>query len=268
MFLFENVRGLITARDSTGEPGGVINDLIDQFHELGYSCRANLLNSADYGFYQRRVRCFILGSRRGKAPLFPEPTHQREPSLFYAKWKTLGEFLAEHADNDRSEFIYPTQELAKQLEHLPDGSGIKSAGKAEPTRPGGHWGYRQGTFIADRDLPARTVTGSASQDWVRHDSILRRLTLHEVKLLQGFPYDWNILGTKAQKFKQVGNAVPPLFAGILANHILKHVFNKTNIDSYDSIIEKLELNFTNDCFMNQLNITNSKSHLAILYTIC
>ena len=219
MFLFENVRGLVTARDSTGEPGGVIHDLIDQFHEIGYSCRTALLNSADYGSYQRRVRCFILGSRSGEAPLFPEPTHQKEPDLFYTKWRTLGEFLTKHADTDQSHFTYPTQELAKQLGQLPDGSGIKSAGKAEPTRPSGHWGYRQGTFIADKNLPARTVTGSASQDWVRHDGILRRLTLHEAKLLQGFPCDWHILGTKAQKFKQVGNAVPTVFGQLLGQVI-------------------------------------------------
>lgn len=223
MFLFENVRGLVTARDSTGDPGGVIRDLLDQFFEIGYSCRSALLNSADYGSYQRRVRCFILGSRNGETPRFPESTHQKEPSLFHIKWNTLGEFLAQHADTDQSHFTYPTRELAKQLERLPDGSGIKSSGKAEPTRPGGHWGYRQGTFITDKNLPARTVTGSASQDWVRHDGILRRLTLHEVKLLQGFPCDWHILGTKAQKFKQVGNAVPSVFGQLLGQVIKEHL---------------------------------------------
>jgi DNA (cytosine-5)-methyltransferase 1 len=220
MFLFENVRGLVTARDSTGEPGGVIHDLIDQFHELRYSCRPALLNSADYGSFQRRVRCFILGSQCGEAPLFPGPTHQKEAGFFNTKWRTLGQFLSEHADMDQSHYTYPTHALAQQLQRLPDGSGIKSPGKAEPTRPSGHWGYRQGTFIADKSLPARTVTGSASQDWVRYDGLLRRLTLHEAQLLQGFPCDWHILGTKAQKFKQVGNAVPAVF-GQLLGHIIK-----------------------------------------------
>lgn len=223
MFLFENVRGLVTARDSNGEPGGVILNLLEQFFEIGYSCRSILLNSADYGSHQRRVRCFILGCINGKAPIFPEPTHQKDPSLFHAKWKSLGEFLANHADMNPDNFTYPTKELAKQLEKLPDGKGIKSIGKAEPTRPGGHWGYRQGTFIADKNLPARTVTGSASQDWVRYDGLLRRLTLAEIKLLQGFPCDWHILGTKAQKFKQVGNAVPTVFGELLGQIINKHL---------------------------------------------
>lgn len=220
MFLFENVRGLVTARDSMGEPGGVIRDLLENFWEAGYSCRATLLNSADYGSFQRRVRCFILGTRNGIAPLFPDPSHQKQASLFCSPWRSLGEFLEQHADKNEKDYTFPTKALASQLHDLPNGTGLKSKGRAEKTRPGGHWGYRQGTFIADLSLPARTVTGSASQDWIRWDGLLRRLTLEEVKLLQGFPLDWKICGTKAQKFKQIGNAVPAIFGKLLGEVII------------------------------------------------
>lgn len=219
MFLFENVRGLVTARDSKGEPGGVIRGLLERFWKAGYSCRAALLNSADYGSFQRRVRCFIIGTKHGKAPLFPEPSHHRGGSMFCSPWRGLGEFLENHADPDRENYVFPTEALALELEDLPNGTGLKSKGRPEKTRPGGHWGYRQGTFIADLSLPARTVTGSASQDWVRWDGLLRRLTLEEVKLLQGFPNDWEILGKKGQKFKQIGNAVPAVFGELLGEVI-------------------------------------------------
>lgn len=219
MFLFENVRGLVTARDERGEPGGVIRNLISRFQAAGYSTRAALLNAADYGSYQRRVRCFLIGTRRGRAPLFPDPTHHRTSSLLHRPWRTLREFLNQHADQDESAYVFPTDELASQLSGLPDGSGLKSPGRAEATRPGGHWGYRQGTFIADLTAPARTVTGSASQDWIRWGDRLRRLTLNEVKLLQGFPADWQIHGSKAQRFKQIGNAVPALFGEVLGGTI-------------------------------------------------
>ncbi|MBF8277816.1 MAG: Cytosine-specific methyltransferase [Candidatus Brocadiaceae bacterium] len=221
MFLFENVRGLVTARDSGGDPGGVIKELLKRFWEAGYSCRAELLNSADYGSFQRRVRCFIIGAKHGKSPLFPAPTHQKQGGLFYATWKSLGAFLENHADQNREAFTLPTETLALQLHGLPNGAGLKSKGKAEKTRPGRYWGYRQGTFIADLSLPARTITGSACQDWIRWDGLLRRLTLNEVKLLQGFPSDWEICGTKAQKYKQIGNAVPTLFGELIGEVILK-----------------------------------------------
>ena len=120
---------------------------------------------------------------------------------------------------DKENYIFPTETLARQLCDLPNGTGLRSKGRTEKTRPGGHWGYRQGTFIADLSLPARTVTGSASQDWIRWNGLLRRLTLEEVKLLQGFPCDWEILGKKAQQFKQIGNAVPAVFGELLGKVI-------------------------------------------------
>lgn len=235
MFLFENVRGLVTARDLMGEPGGVIRELLKNFWEAGYSCRATLLNSADYGSFQRRVRCFILGTSNGVAPLFPDPSHQKQANLFCQPWRNLEEFLVQHADKNKKAYTFPTEALAPQLKELPNGAGLKSKGRTEKTRPGGHWGYRQGTFIADLSLPARTVTGSSSQDWVRWDGLLRRLTLQEIKLLQGFPRDWEICGTKTQKFKQIGNAVPTIFGKLLGEVILS--FLKEFPDSPPEFIE-------------------------------
>lgn len=221
MFLFENVRGVVTARGKSGEPGEVIRGLLQSFGEIGYSCRAGLLNSADYGSYQRRVRCFIVGSRAGKAPLFPRPIHaNKRGDLFLKPWRTLGEFLDLHEDGDSSGYTFPTESLGSQLSVLPDGSGLKSMGRKEPTRPGGHWGYRQGTFIADQAKPARTVTGSTSQDWIRRSGLIRRLTLKEVQVLQGFPGDWLFMGTKAKRYKQVGNAVPSVFGEVLGREIV------------------------------------------------
>jgi DNA (cytosine-5)-methyltransferase 1 len=250
-FLFENVRGLVTARDGGGEPGGVIHGLLKRFQNLGYSCRASLLNAADHGAPQRRVRCFIIGSRRGTAPLFPEPTHQKTADMFHKPWVSLRSFLEMYADPDPTQYVYPTKALARDLCRIPDGSGLISPGRTENTRPGGHWGYRQGTFISDTGLPARTVMGSASQDWIRWQGVLRRLTLREVTLLQGFPRDWEILGTKAQRFKQVGNAVPTVFGELLGGVL------RTFLAAYPSTPpEKLEIP---NAFKNYIDYTK-KDH--------
>ncbi len=221
--LFENVRGLVTARDEHGQPGGVLRSVFGRLQDLGYSCRADLLNAADFGAPQRRVRCFIIGVRHGVAPQFPVPTHGGNGLFSGQPHFTLGEFLSKDAEQDESKFVYPTEALGRELAKLPNGSGLKSAGVAEPTRPGGHWGYRQGTFIADLTKPARTVTGSASQDWVRWNGVLRRLTFSEVVKLQGFPPDWNFCGNSAQIFKQVGNAVPPIFGEMLGKVLRAHL---------------------------------------------
>ena len=229
-FLFENVRGLVTARGKKNEPGEIIHELLEKFSDAGYNCRVALLNSAEFGSYQRRVRCFIIGSRIAAAPFFPLPQYAEKerfslvPEDCRKKWHTLGEFLEKYADLDVAEWTRPTVKLEKMLAVIPAGSGIKSVGRVEATRPGGHWGYRQGTFIADLNKPARTVTGSTSQDWIRlADGTLRRLTLLEVTRLQGFPDNWCFCGSKAERFQQVGNAVPSVFGEVLGKTLADYV---------------------------------------------
>jgi len=51
--LFENVRGLVTARGRTGHPGEVLAEVKDAFEKAGYATSFKLLNSADYGAPQR-----------------------------------------------------------------------------------------------------------------------------------------------------------------------------------------------------------------------
>jgi DNA (cytosine-5)-methyltransferase 1 len=228
-FILENVRGLVTARCKGGEPGGVLLQLIEKFKEAGYGVNVGLLNSADFGSPQRRVRCFVYGVDSGRPPALPMSTHGRLPAqsgLFERKlpWNTLGDYLKTHADHNTDHWVRPTLKLERELRDLPVGSGLKSAGLVETTRPGGHWGYRQGTFIADPKLPARTVTGSSSQDWIRlGDGSLRRLTLSEVAGLQGFPKGWIFYGTKAARFQQVGNAVPAILGEVMGRAIRKYL---------------------------------------------
>jgi DNA (cytosine-5)-methyltransferase 1 len=225
LILFENVRGLVTARGTRGEPGEVLDMVKDAFEGIGYATTFALLNAADFGAAQRRVRCFMMATRATALPAFPEPTHAETPSggLFDRRspWVTLRELLATLPPPSADEIIWPTPRLSAELGSVPCGSGLKSAGARESTRPGGHWGYRQGTFIADLDQPARTVTASASQDWIRApDGQLRRLTLRECAALQGFPREWSFAGPVASRYRQVGNAVPIMFGRTLGESML------------------------------------------------
>jgi len=199
----------------------VLRSLIAAMEGEGYACRVVLLNAADFGSPQRRVRLFIMGSLAGSPPDEPSPTRRKGGD---PPWATLGQFLGRQGDTDKTAWVRPTPELAAALRDMPDGAGLKSPGKREATRPGGHWGYKQGAFVADRSLPARTVTASQTTDLVRlSDGSLRRLTLGEVAGLQGFPPGWKFCGTRSQRFRQAGNAVPgPLARAVgesLANRL-------------------------------------------------
>lgn len=223
--LFENVQGLVTARGPSGQPGEVLMMVKTAFEEIGYATTFALLNSADYGAAQRRIRCFMLASRHEPLPAFPNPTHGADLAgqLFpeFRPWVTLGDFFATRSAPTEFELVRPSAALAEQLADVPSGSGLKSRGIREATRPGGHWGYKQGTWIADIATPARTITAASTQDWIREsDGSLRRLTWRECAALQGFPQDWDFRGPVASKFRQIGNAVPAVFGEVLGNSLI------------------------------------------------
>lgn len=220
--LFENVAGLVTAKGPDGAPGGALELVQESFEEIGYACRFALLNAADFGAPQRRVRLFMLASCDEKLPDFPEPEFAKEPAeagLFDRRlrpWRTLGEFLATQSEPAPGDIVRPTAKRAGEMRDLKPGTGLRAVGIVEANRPSGHWGYRQDCFLADPSLPARTIRAASTPDWVRcNDGSLRRLTWRECAGLQGFPTAWDFRGTIASRFRQIGNAVQVNMATVL-----------------------------------------------------
>lgn len=214
--LFENVRGLLTARGSDNKPGSALELIRQRLFDAGFQTSVSLLNAADFGAPQRRVRLFIIGYRGGDAPPFPAPSHTKNPDLEGAgklPWITLGECLGDLDRLTPSEIIRPAGKIAKELKGIRPGTGVKSPGKKETTRPGGHWGYKQGAFVADLDQAARTITASGQQDWIRDPQHgLRRLCPRECAAIQTFPESWEWTGSRAAQYKLIGNAVPTKLA--------------------------------------------------------
>lgn len=222
--VFENVRGLLTARGPDGKPGSALETIRKQLLEAGWQTSVSLLNAADFGVPQRRVRLFMIGFRAGDAPPFPQPTHDKLGGDGRKKWKTLGACLRSIARPTEDEIIRPRGKMAEELVGIPPGSGVKSPGKKEATRPGGHWGYKQGAFVADLDLAARTVTASGQQDWIIDPELgLRRLSPRECAAIQTFPSKWAWSGTQSAQYRQIGNAVPPLLAKAIGKSLKDHI---------------------------------------------
>lgn len=87
------------------------------------------------------------------------------------------------------------------------------------------------------DRPAITVTAyarnPASGRFV-HPEQDRGLTVREAALLQGFPSDYWFSGSLDQRFRQIGNAVPPAFAAFLATHLLGELMAEPlHVSSFD-----------------------------------
>ena len=206
--LFENVAGIVTAKSPNGKVGGVLSTIQQEFENIGYSCRFDLLNAADFGAPQRRVRLYMIASRDEALPDFPLPTHSKEPSDSCLPWVTLEAFLSKRTSPSPKDIVRPSERRSKELSLLIPGTGLKSTGIVEANRPSGHWGYRQDCFLADVTLPSRTIRAASTPDWIKVKSgELRRLTWSECAGLQGFRSDWEFAGRTASVFRQIGNAV-------------------------------------------------------------
>lgn len=202
MFLFENVRGLLTH-----DKGRTYQTILDIFESAGYVIQKTVLNAWDYGVAQKRERLITIGIRKDLARRihfdFPTP-HTYKP--------VLRDILL---DCPKSEGVPYSEYKRKVFELVP---------------PGGYWRdipediakeymkscwYMEGgrTGILRRlslDEPSLTVLTSPSQKQTDrcHPLEARPFTIRENARCQSFPDDWKFCGSIGSQYKQVGNAVP------------------------------------------------------------
>ncbi len=90
------------------------------------------------------------------------------------------------------------------------------------------------------DMPARTVTtyfNNISAGAFTHPTQLRGISVREGARLQGFPDKIHFVGPLARQYRQVGNAVPPLLAQRVAEHVLKCMTDGDLSESRTAAIE-------------------------------
>lgn len=68
------------------------------------------------------------------------------------------------------------------------------------------------------NLQSLTITGAANREFI-HPIDHRPLTIRECARIQTFPDHYQWQGNTASIIQQIGNAVPPLAASVLANHL-------------------------------------------------
>lgn len=198
-FLIENVDGLLTI-----DGGDQVRRACKILTEAGYDVvEPKILNAADYGVPQKRMRTFIVGSRIGHFE-FPMPK-PRLPvgSVFKKTFNRLSNHVTrEHAAE--SVLRYMVLDFGKR----------DKLGRVDRIDP---------------NKPCKTIIAGGMKGGGRsplHPFVPRTMTVRECARIQTFPDSYRFTGPIARQFTQVGNAVPPVLAYEMAcaiyNSIYKH----------------------------------------------
>lgn len=240
-FLMENVKGLLSAAlrhrplsargigsaplSREEELGSALNLILDTMKNLGYSVIYGSVNSANYGSPQLRHRALFFGSRDGEFPpgstiedLMPR-THSETPSDGKQKWNTLADALKSSPASGDPEYQRYSDERRQWYELVPAGKNwrylrdhisVESAAVAM----GGAWnstGGRVGFYRRlNWDRPSPTLLTSPIQKATGfcHPDETRPLSVQEYSRVQEFHDDYPFQGSLAQRYRQIGNAVP------------------------------------------------------------
>ena len=202
MFLFENVRGLLSH-----DKGRTYKTIEHEFEGLGYSVQYQILNACYYGVGQKRERMIVIGIRNDLKDkimfTYPEPDDE---------WTTLKKALSFCPKSEGQAF---SEAKRKVMELVPPGGGWvdlpEEVAKAYMGKSYYSGGGRRG--MARRigwDEPCLTLTTSPSQKQTErcHPEETRPFTVREYARIQSFPDYWEFTGTVSDQYKQIGNAVP------------------------------------------------------------
>ncbi len=215
MFLFENVKGLLSHDD-----GRTFETIKNTFSELGYTVEHRVLDASHYGVGQKRERLIMVGVRNDLADKiqfrYPAPDK---------KCTTLRDVLKDVPDSPYQPY---SENKRKVMELVPPGGCWvdlpEDVAKAYMKKSYYSGGGKRG--MARRiawDEPCLTLTTSPSQKQTErcHPDETRPFTIRESARIQSFPDDWEFAGTLSEQYKQIGNAVPVELARRLGKQIVK-----------------------------------------------
>lgn len=214
MFLFENVRGLLTH-----DHGKTYSTMLDIFTRAGYTIDKQVLNAWNYGVPQKRERLITIGIRNdlvGKTEYRFPKAHSYKPVLRDVLLDCPDGPGVPYGEKKRKIFeLVPAGGYWRDIDPAIAKEYMKSCWDME----GGRTGILRRMSL---DEPSLTVLTSPSQKQTErcHPLEARPFTVRENARCQTFPDDWEFCGNISAQYKQVGNAVPVNLAYDIAREIV------------------------------------------------
>lgn len=231
-FLIENVSGLMSRH---GKP--YLKEVVAEAKSLGYICKIETLDAADFGVPQHRTRAFLVGEYvSGSAEprfCFPRPS---SVSTYQTVRDAIGDLPSPPKDGScHPEFANHYRETRlsllniERIQHVPPGGGREHIPKhlqlaCHRDNPSHRhldvygrlaWDNPSGTITARFDSFTRGRFGHPVED--------RSITLREGARIQTFSDNFVFEGNREEGARQIGNAVPPRLAHRLGEAIIRAV---------------------------------------------
>lgn len=242
--LIENVRGILTK-----DNGYAKERITTLLKELNYELSMQVLDAAEYGVPQCRKRAIIVGIRQDFLnELFDFRLLKPEPRVTVAE--ALSDLYPEEIDllnkrrveskatcayqeylKEGSEFVYdheihyPASIVQERISYVKQGGNWRDV--PEYLWPSNRKNRHSSAYkrLSENTQSCTIDTGNAHSNYF-HPLYNRIPSIRESARLQSFPDKFQFEGSRGSRFRQVGNAVPPLLAKAVADAIMSYLKRK------------------------------------------
>lgn len=253
--VLENVPGMLSV-----EGKNIADLIVANFQQVGYSCSYGIVNARWFGTPQERKRLIFLAVPQGRHDPPAISKLRRSATRFRKRLRLSSTVTVRHAIADLPEVVngahedpcpYPlrTGRLSNYARLMRGGNrsltdhiarshndqdlaafNIMTQGMKYSELDDQFKRYRDDIF-KDKykrlymDRPSWTVTAHLAKDCYTHihPTQPRTITIREAARLQSFPDDFRFFGNVGDRYRQIGNAVPPLMAWGIAEYVKEYL---------------------------------------------
>ncbi|MFZ7171810.1 DNA cytosine methyltransferase [Avibacterium avium] len=240
--IIENVKNMINS-----SKGFFIREIILRLEKLGYKTSYGILSAHCFGVPQKRERAIVIAYKGRK--IIPLPFSENKKILTvrdaisdlsylnsgegkfedYYQMDSQSEYQKRMRKNNRTIYNHiatnHSQIALEKLSLIPP-EGDKSS---LPKELHGNQKFSTTWARLEWDQPSPTIDtrfDTPSNGKNSHPYLNRAITPREAARIQSFPDDFIFFGPKTSICKQIGNAVPPLLARAIGEHIEKELYDE------------------------------------------
>jgi DNA (cytosine-5)-methyltransferase 1 len=223
----------------------------------GYHMAKEVMSAADFGTPQKRMRFVIIGVKREKADAVELPKGTLSDGEFHTVKEAIKDLEKVNTTSDvvvggkgirlaampkgistlgrklrDSKVLYNHVSTATTKEALERFKVIRQGENFHDLPPKLKSTYSDETRTQNTiylrlryNEPSGTVLNVRKSMWI-HPVKNRALSIREAARLQTFPDSFVFCGTKDSQYQQVGNAVPPVLAKAIAEHLCNYLENR------------------------------------------